>query len=181
MLIESLKFHLKLLIQSPKDYLFSFTASNTDTVHIYPYDPKSSEIENTILEKIKHLNLETHSIGSNKFKIAGKRDLDIFLICNRNDLKIMTEKLESIFQPAEKKSEDFSEWHFKEGDFEIDINLMLKKSKRFEKLINQFNFLMSRPELIKQYEELKLSCNGFSTRQYNLRRMAFFNSFKDQY
>jgi GrpB-like predicted nucleotidyltransferase (UPF0157 family) len=168
---------LSLLIESPRDFLYSFTYPDDDHVNIQPFNPGSVVVAKFIIRQIKKIDckLKVYFIGSSALRIKGNNDIDIYVACNTGDFDQNYSKLKKVFgKPANIKN-NFVEWSFKKNIFHVDLVLINQDTPRFKEQIYIFQTLKKNRRILKEYIELKESLNGKSTRDYIQGRMKFFN------
>jgi len=168
---------LGLLIVSPIEYLYSFKDSNSQKAKIWPYNPIAKKIADEIVVQIKTklINQNVHLIGSTLLMIPGDKDIDIVVESNIKEIKNNTKILIKLFGPPIKTKKDFVEWNFKKDDYSIEVILTHSQSRIFKVQIRTFNLLKSKKEWINEYCKIKTSSDGLSAREYQRRRIEFFN------
>lgn len=168
---------LGLLLRSPRDYLFSFTYPDDQYIKIYPYNPritqKGRNLVKSISQKLPHLKICFH--GSAALGIAGQRDIDIVVNCQPSDFDLYLPALILLFGLPTKRRPNFIEWQFRRNNCDIDITLIDSFHPRSIETIRVYEILKKDKQLLQTYEQLKLSSNGTSVREYKRRRMQFFN------
>jgi hypothetical protein len=167
-----------LLLNTPVEYLYSFTYSKKKTVRIQPFSKEVKKTGNVIRSKIQQTfpELNVHLIGSAELGIAGQRDVDLLIECPWKEFSKYKKSLELFFGPADKVRKKFIEWHFLKNNCSVEILLVDPTSRVFRGPVNTFAVLKSNPKYIEKYEEIKKVSNGSTIREYKRRRLAFFNA-----
>lgn len=150
-------------------------------VKIYPYDPKTSEIAQEIIKTIKQTypNLVVEHMGASALKISGQNDLDIFAFSDPKDFGKYLPGLTKLFREPLHKHETFCEWKFKKDGFDVEFYLTARDSKTMQRQIETFENLKNNPDLLKEYEQLKLSMNGKSFKEYQEKKYEFYHKILD--
>jgi len=174
---QSILSELKLLKQSPKNYLFSFTYPTNKTISIQPYDPKAAVVAEKFIKEIKKKcpTLSVEFLGSAAMKIAGIKDIDLFATAPAADFEKYLPFLTSLFGPYCKRRGSFIEWNVEKKGFHIELSLIDPNVIAYQEAVKLYNLLQKNKALRTQYEKLKLSRHGTSIRNYHVKRMAFFN------
>ena len=177
MLLKKLIRNIKIFLQTPKDFIYSFTFSTKKKVAINNYDPKSTEIGNKYVTEIKEKfpELDTHLIGSAGFELAGRGDVDIISGCPIEQLSMYKESFTALFGKPIAIKHNFAEWNFFIDNREVEITLIDKNSSQFLMQISQFCKIKNDAKLLAEYKELKNSANQISMREYQRRKIGFFN------
>jgi hypothetical protein len=127
----------------------------------------------TIVRKIKNHfpNLEVLFMGSVALEISGQRDLDIYALADPKDFDNYKPTLEKLFGKYKNIHKTFIEWKFSKDGYEIEIYL----TEPPERQIKVYEILKSDPKLLKEYEDLKLSFDRKSYKDYQKAKYVFYN------
>jgi hypothetical protein len=164
-----------MLTKEEKDYLSKIDPDKK--VSIYPFDPKGKALGETIVRKIKNHfpNLEVLFMGSVALGISGQRDLDIYALANPEEFDNYLPTFEKMFGKLDKQGNyvkrSFVEWKLQEDGYEIEIYL----TKPPDRHIKVYEILKSDTKLLKEYEDLKLSFDGKSYKDYQKAKYVFYN------
>ncbi len=169
--------NIKLLLDSPKDFIYSFTIPVNKKVIIEKYDPRISKQAGELIRKINSLlpELKVHFYGSSALKIYGQNDIDLFLESPTTNLQQFLPRLASMFGQPIKKKRQFTEWHLKKDRKKIDILLLSPVSPILLMQKKIYSLFKTDRSILKEYEALKIRSNGISSREYDRRQMEFFN------
>ncbi len=171
---------IRLLIKSPRDYLYSFSYPGNKKVIIKPFDPGVTRVVQKITADLKILcpGLRVHFIGSSGLKIAGANDIDLYLSCSLTEFSFYLKKLQGYFGPCKKFRGNIVEWEIVISGFPVDVVLIDLHNRRLRNQLALYNLLKTDRKLKQQYVKLKLGLNGASQREYIRSRMDFFNRIK---
>ncbi len=144
---------------------------------VIPYDPELKKIAGKIIESVKDVftNLEIKHMGASALKISGQNDLDIYAFSNPSEFNKYLPGLIKIFGEPLHKHETFIEWNFKKRKFNVQFYLTQKDSPTMQKQIKVFEMLKEKPELLKEYENLKYSLDKKSFREYQKKKYDFYH------
>ncbi|HVZ12494.1 MAG TPA: hypothetical protein VG965_05680 [Patescibacteria group bacterium] len=168
---------LKLLCESPKDYLYLYTYSNKRRVVMKPFRKDLSTTGQKIIAKIKHITptLKVYFVGSASYKILGLNDVDLLIACPPQKFEKYTPKLSKLFGEPTKERKRFVEWKFMRNNIKVEVLLADPSLRSFSSTIKQDQLIKSNNKLLREYVEMKKKLNGSSVRQYVRQRMIFFN------
>jgi GrpB-like predicted nucleotidyltransferase (UPF0157 family) len=174
---------LRLFWRNPIDFLYSFTYSKHKKIKIAPYDPAVSALGRSLVARIqkKYPSLEVHFIGSPAHKIAGQRDIDLYVTCPKEHMARYVTFCSTLFGAPEKIRPSYIEWHTKIRSCEVEVIMGEKHNRIIEGPLAVYQILKKFPRLLSQYEKLKLRSNGVSEREYKRRRLEFFDDIYAQY
>lgn len=175
--MKNLRNYLRLLWESPKDFVYAFTYLDRKKVAIEPYDPELKVQADKLIAKIHAASPETavYWMGSAALQICGKKDIDLFVTCPGRELKRRMTELTEVLGHPNKIKPKFVEWHWNQDDCEVDVVAIDPDTSRFREQKHIFESLKNNPGLLQEYVNLKTDLNGRSVREYNLERMSFFN------
>lgn len=171
-----IKRDIQYLLTCPKDYLYSFTHSFKKKVEIVPYDSKLNSQANEIKKSIaaNFPELKFYLFGSAALKIAGRKELDIFITTQDQIKEKYLNELEKKYGKPSKIRNDYVEWDFILKGVPVELTLSRENSKEFRHQLKVFNFFKSNAQSLKEYENLKRKLNGKTEREYNIERDLFF-------
>jgi len=164
-----------MLTKEERDYLSKIDPSKK--VSIYPFDPKGKALGEAIVKQIKNHfpDLEVLFMGSVALGISGQKDIDIYALADPKDFDKYLPTFEKLFGKIDKQGKyvkkAFVEWKFQKDGYEIEIYL----TEPPERQIKVYEILKSNQILLKEYEDLKLSFNGKSYKDYQKAKYEFYN------
>jgi len=173
----NLKRDLLLLIQSPKEYLYSFKYSKKNIITMQAFDPKSYDIaeklKNEIIKRCPSIKL--YLIGATGLKIDGRGDIDFFATIPNSGFKEAISQISGIFGNTSKKKMDGYEWNVIYHGYPVELVLTKPENKQFRSQVKLFKILKSNKIYLNRYRMLKRNSIGVSEREYTRRRMEYFN------
>lgn len=164
-----------MLTPNQEKYLLTIPAGKI--ARIVPYNPKIREAMRAIEDEIRKVipDLEIVSNGSSALGIAGQNDIDMQLLSSPNEYGSYLPVLAQLFGPPVKRSLKLIKWEFLRGGFEVELYLTDRNSAVLQDQMKTFRLLQQREDLRKEYQQLKLECNGIKFREYMRRKYEFFN------
>jgi len=120
--------------------------------------------------------LEVLFMGAAALGLPGKNDLDLDILCSQKDVKEYTDKLAGVLGEPRERTDKLSAWTFYRGGFEIDILISDPAISHVPEQKHVFDTLKNNPELLEEYRQLKLSCNGLPYKEYEERKKEFFKN-----
>lgn len=166
---------IQMLIQNQQKYLA--TIPEDKIVHIRPYDSKVKDVGNSIVLKIKEAipGLDVLFMGASALGIGGQNDIDLNILSVPAEYSKYIPVLEKLFGKPAKTNPNLVKWEFVQDGFEVELYLTDKNSPALLEQIKTFEILRDNQNLAKEYENIKLECNGLSFREYMRRKYEFFN------
>ena len=152
-----------------------FDSFRDTPLKLVPFLPIQKEIARMWVEKIenhmKGIDVKVCHRGSTLFEICGKGDIDVAVYTSTIDYEISKKRLILLFGSPRVEDRRFSVFYLIDQDYEVEISLM----KGYEAKVDQglTKELMSRPDLVKKYEQLKVKY-AYSKREYLYQRSKFF-------
>ncbi len=145
-------------------------------VKIIPYNPKVKEVVDDIKKKIleEGINLEVAHMGASALGISGQGDIDLYILCKKEDFNIYAPRIEKIFG-RRVSGISIYKWQLNIDRFEVEMYLTDPKTPSMKEQIDVFEKLKNNKELLKEYESIKSSVDGSSFREYMRRKYEFFN------
>ncbi|OGM25940.1 hypothetical protein A2627_02330 [Candidatus Woesebacteria bacterium RIFCSPHIGHO2_01_FULL_39_28] len=168
---------VKLFLINVKDYLYSFSEPSDVKVTIEPFDPRLKAIGEEWLRKInlEIPGLKIFFVGSVALGVPGQRDIDFIAECNQADLQKYANQLKKIFGIPRNETPQFVEWNSERKDYKIEFFLSIPQSRIYKGYKDIFFALDSNKKFLDEYNDLKLSVDGMSLRNYERARKKFFN------
>lgn len=164
-----------MLTKEEEDYLSTIDPNRK--VNIYPYNNRGKEIAEQIIANIKsyYPDIEVMFMGSTALGIAGQRDIDIYILCKVDEFPRYLTGLSELFGDIKKSGDyvtkKFIEWKLNIEGYEIEIYL----TEPPERQIKVFKILENDPNILKEYENLKLRFDGQKYVDYQRAKYEFFN------
>lgn len=174
---------LHLLWQNPRNYIYSLLFTPDDPVVLLPYNPKSEEIARKVTKEIttqlKEVTVEF--VGSAALKLPGDKDIDLYIPTTLENIKKIEKVLTTLFGAPAKNRKTFSEWNFQRDDFNIELMLINRTDSAYidQKIV--YVMLNKDKKTREEYKQIKLSSQGISMREYQKRRMSFYNNLVEEY
>ncbi len=171
------KIYLSTLWKRFKQYLYSFKYSSKEKVAIRAFDPRGMIIAESIIRELKRAvqgNLIIHLLGSVSLRIAGKRDIDIFIECAAVDFNLYVQDIVKILGDPVLKKWNYIEWKIEREGWEINILLIDPTTEKFKDQMTTTNILQNNKLLCDEYEKLKWSLNGASSCEYESAKYRFY-------
>lgn len=164
-----------MLTKEEKDYLSKIDPGRKVSIH--PFDQNGKALGEAVVKQIKNYfpNLEVLFMGSVALGISGQKDIDVYVLAKPKDIDKYLPTFEKLFGKIDKKGKyvkkTFVEWKFQKGGYEIEIYL----TEPPERQIKVYEILKSNQKLLKEYEDLKLSFDGKSYKDYQKAKYEFYN------
>lgn len=119
---------------------------------------------------------EIEHIGSSAIKGAvSKGDLDVLVRINRDEFPAAIQIIESLGFSIKQDTLRTESLCMLQGSGDTAIQLIERGSK-FEMFIKFRDLMNASPELVKQYNQLKMSCAGLSEDEYRKRKSEFIQT-----
>ncbi len=144
---------------------------------VLPWDSRGLDIAQGIIDEIKLLlpDNEIIFIGSLPLKIAGQKDIDLSVLSDAKDFPLHQPKLEEKFGKPDKLGVTAIGWHFERQGWDVGIYLTDPVTSQVQEQIEVFNLLKNNPDLLKEYEQIKLTAANLSYKQYQIKKYEFYN------
>lgn len=146
-------------------------------VQVFAWDSKGLLVADSIINAIKSAvpEREVIFIGSMPLRIAGQKDIDLSVLCPHREFKEPQHQLEKIFGLPDRIKETHVSWRFVRDGYEVGVYLTDPVESKVQEQIDIFNILKNDPELLKEYESIKLAANGQSYHDYQVKKYNFYN------
>jgi len=161
---------------TPNQEKYMLTIPEDKVIEIKPFDPKVNDAAQNIISKIKKSIPEAEILfmGASALGIAGQNDIDMTVLAN-GKFEEFSDSLEDLFGNPVKSNQNLIKWEFEENSFEVELYLNDIISPVLQEQIDTFNLLKNSPELLKEYEKIKMEADGLPFREYMRRKYEFFN------
>lgn len=173
--IGQIRDEIMLFLRSPKEYLYLYTYPKDRYVKIEAYNAEVRKVGEDLIKKIhrRYPLLKIHFLGSTALKIAGQKDIDLFIECDKDEIFKVLPLFEKWFGPPTKKKSDMIEWSFVKDDCSIQMILIDPKNPLLAKHLNTFKVLKKK-KVLKEYKKFKSGLGGLNEREYARRKLEFF-------
>jgi len=160
---------------SPDEENFLGKIPDDKMVVIRPFDPEIPKITEEIINKVHSAapELPVRHMGASALGISGQGDIDIYILCPKEDYEKYLPDLENAFGPRDKKS--VIEWSFQAGGHDVEMYLTDPSSEAMRKQIKIFEALRQNKHLRNEYEKLKENMNGRSFKEYQRRKYEYYH------
>src|SRR3989344_3041333 len=144
---------------------------------VKPFNLKGLYIANRIIADIKALepDLEVICLGSLPLKIAGQEDIDINAFCVREEQPKHLDNFKKLFGEPTRKGTNSIGWNFQRDGFMVDVWLTDPTAETTKAQVKVFNILKGSPELLKEYEQIKLEAKDLPYKQYQIKKYEFYH------
>ncbi len=164
-----------MLTPNQKKYLL--TIPEDKVAVIKPFDPKVRDAADKITQRIKNESpdLEVVFGGASALGIAGQNDIDLNVSSSLEFFNSELPILRRLFGKPSISSQKLVKWEFKQDGFDVELYLSDRSSASLQEQIKTYELLRDNPAYQKEYEQIKLACNGLPFREYMRRKYEFFN------
>lgn len=144
--------------------------------HMQPWTPKIQEAARSLINEIHMTNpeLEILFMGAAALGLPGKNDIDLDILCHQVDVKDYTQKLLPTLGHPKEADDSLTVWDFKYQGFDIDATLSDPSTSHVPEQRRIFEKLKTNSDLLNEYRELKIACDGLSYATYEERKKVFF-------
>lgn len=161
-----------------KKWLEHLSDSNSTT--ITPFNPQVKDdffILKNELQQIVGKDVNITLKGSSNLSISGKGELDVYIPVSPNKFDSILKKLINVCgEPGSHYPNERARFNRLVNNTKAEIFVINSEAEGWIQLNIFEDWLKSHPEDIKQYEELKASLAGKSSKAYYIEKTAFFNS-----
>ena len=161
-----------MLTLGQKEYLSKLSPDRANLpVIIKPYDPQTKIIAGNITKLIKEkiFDADIRFMGASALGISGQNDIDIYILCSDEAKEEYTLKLSGVFGNILK-----NKWHWLKDGYEVSVCIKDPKDKKFKEQLDIFEAFKNN-NILKEYENLKISMNGKSYQEYQKAKYEFYN------
>jgi len=147
-------------------------------VCIKPLNSETFKMAQKMIEDIRHAvpGLEVELGGSLALKIVGEEDIDISIYCPTKEQHARLDGLQVLFGEGQKVSDALHTWGFEREGIHVGIWLVdperspvAKETQLLQELFRE------KPELVKEYEQMKKSMDGKTYKEYQTAKYEFYN------
>jgi len=166
-----------MLIPSQEKWLAQL--NDTDSMDIYPYDPKCPEIfekfKKFVKSKIKG-DLKIIHYGASSLGISGQDEIDVYILVSPEDFEDMVSKVCAIFGETQSLGENKRARYkviFKGK--KIDLFVSNEEHEEWQNNVKFNSYLRENLEALEEYKMIKENLSGKSTREYYRAKVEFIN------
>ncbi len=146
-------------------------------IHIYPFNPELKKIAHQLIAEIQR-NLpeaKIFSLGSGALEISGMNDIDISVVSS-GSFDDDKKTLSSFYGlPTDSHGRRYALWEFERNNYPVELSLNNDMARPLQEQIDTCEILKQNPDLLKEYEQIKLDSEGVPFREYMRRKYEFFN------
>lgn len=167
-----------MLTENQKKFLdFLPPEKSNRIVRVEPWDPRGLMLASQIVEDIQKAvpDLEILLGGSVPLKIAGEKDIDITVYCPKSEQAKYTPHLARLLGPHTSEGQSHTGWAFEKDGYNATVYLSDPRSPNTIEQKQVHLLLASRPDLAREYEQVKLAMNGKTYKEYQSAKYDFFN------
>jgi len=163
-----------MLTANEEKFLLHFPAGKI--VKIQPYDPKTSEIGQGIIDEVRQVlpSAEVVMIGSAAMKIAGQNDIDIYVLAPQIEHPELLPTLKKLYGEPYHVGRNFYEWHFERSGFEVEFYLS-EVDYEMGRQLKVTEIITNDPKLAEEFEAIKWQYNGKLYRDYHRAKYEFYH------
>lgn len=164
-----------MLTQNQEKYLKTIPAEKI--ARIKAFDPKVNASVSAITEQISQAapGLPVLFMGASALGIAGQNDIDLNILSSPPEYAKYLPAFSATFGPPAKQNPNLVKWEFLHDGFDVELYLTDRDSAALAEQVRTFELLRDDPKLRKDYERLKLACDGLPFREYMRCKYEFFN------
>jgi len=142
-------------------------------IHIQPYDPKIAGVARRVMVQISNVlpDADVRFMGASALCISGQNDIDVYVLSPAEYQAHSVSQLTSIFGAEQKRAK----WNWLEDGFEVSVWVRDPNTLKIKEQLRIFELFSTRPDILKEYEALKCSCNGKTYFQYQVAKYDFYN------
>lgn len=156
------------------------TSNNAEKENLHPFNPESGSIFNSIKEKIHAVlgdKFEVLHRGSSALGIAGQKEIDIYIPVAEEDMDKVAKLLEQLYGIPPKSIYIRERIKFLQdvNGTRIEVMVVNKDHKSWIEGEDAFSRIKENNSLLKEYEQLKREASSLPYKEYQARKVAFFN------
>jgi hypothetical protein len=171
---------LRLLWNSPIDYIQTCFDPTNIYIQVRPYEPKSAQIAQKVIRNIRKVSpdMPIQFVGSASMGISAiSNDIDFLVSCkNAQERSMFTMKLSALYGAPVVFNNRFVKWEIMIHSYKVEIILAYPWGRMYKNLIRAYNALSKNKHALNQYEKFKEAAHGMSFREYQKNKLDFFNN-----
>lgn len=163
-----------MITDSEKNYLSKIPDDKEIVVNTF--DPNVKKTADEIIGSLSNSlpNLEIVFVGASALGIAGQNDIDINILSKPDEYDTYIPVIEDIYGEYSFKGTSVK-WEFIKNGFDVELYLTDKDSEGLKRNIRVFNILNTNPDLLKEYEQIKLPLGRINFKEYMIKKFEFYN------
>jgi len=163
-----------MLTQDQKNYLEKIPGNKK--VVAKPYDSSMAKIANEYIAMIRSVDsmLEVIHLGASSLGISGQGDIDLSILCPKSEFNTNQKKLSKVLG-QNTSGINIIEWHFERNGHEVSIYLADPSEPSTAGQIQVQEILKNNPDLLREYEQVKVKSAPFGYREYQRQKYEFYN------
>lgn len=146
--------------------------------HIYrvrAYNPNVRRVMDSLSQQIRSIDrkLRVAFLGSSFLGIAGAGDLDIDVLCSAKNFQQYVQRFIDMFGQPVSREELCVHWNFRYQGYWVDLFLTEAHAQAITELLTVYHTLKRHKGLLKEYEQMKIACDGKPYCEYQARKYKF--------
>ena len=148
-----------------------------ETYYLQQWTPKIKEVAQKLMDEIHKVapKLELLFMGAAALELPGKNDIDLDIVCDVDKIPEFTEKLIPILGNPAEQTNKIAVWSCYKDGIEIDAIISDSKISHVPEQKKVFETLKSSPNLLEEYRQLKINCDGLPYIEYEKKKKDFFH------
>jgi len=149
------------------------------SVQIGAHDIEAQKVGEKVREEIRKAvpDLEVYFTGATSLGLAGMNDVDISIVSRPEDFDKYLPEIISILGEPLKRSAQNIRWEIVRGGYPVDVHMTDGNSRGWCDHKKIYELLRDNSDIAKEYEKMKLSCDGLSVKEYQKRKYEFYNRY----
>lgn len=146
-------------------------------VELKPWSPEAFRLAEKLKAELAALtNCEVSLTGSLAYRISGEEDIDLTILCPRAQQERCMYQLEAVLGNCKKRYDALITWEVLREGFHVGVWLVDPEFSPSAKASKQLDdAFKENPDLVRQYEQLKISMNGKTFKEYQAAKYEFYN------
>jgi len=152
---------------------------DTDSVKIYPADPKASEKFKKIkeyMQSVLGVDIDIVHRGATSLGISGQGELDVYIPVHEEEFDFLVRSVQKIFgEPGSLYPHERARFVTSVDDTKVEVFVINQKGKSWIDGCKFEEYLKKDSRVLEDYRKLKEKGAGLSTRKYYKRKIEFIN------
>ncbi len=146
-------------------------------VNIQKFSPKVIPVAGLLISEIKNLLPDSGilHLGASALCIAGQNDIDLYLLAKAYEFPKYLPVLSQLYGEPVSNSSGSVAWKFVRNDFPVELYLTDPDTPSMQNQLKVFEILKTHPAKLREYEQLKISLNGATFREYQTQKYEFYH------
>lgn len=148
------------------------------TFNFKPWNESTKIVAEDVIGQIRAVapHLEVLYMGASALGLPGDNDIDLDVLCDKNDLDFNTILLSKVLgTPKEIIRDDITKWEFAYRGLVVDCILSDPKYSHVSRQKKIFEILQSSPEVREAYIRIKQECDRKPYSVYKEKKAKFFD------